>query len=312
MTARAEVPGPIGVLCGGPSAEREISLRSGQAVWRALSDLGYAPRLFDVRTADDCTAIVGAIGIRTAFVALHGPFGEDGTVQGILESLGVAYTGSGVAASRLAMDKSAAKLRMTAAGIPVPQGYTVPSTGQAALDGLGFPLVVKPARQGSSIGLTIIEAAAAWPSALAEAGRYDTLVVCEEYVAGMELTVGILDQQPLPVVQVVPQRRFYDYVAKYTPGMTQYLVPAPLTPSAAEQVQAVALQAHRALGCHGFSRVDLILSPDRGPIVLEVNTIPGLTATSLLPKAAAAAGLSFPHLCERLLASAVHPREESS
>ena len=311
MSARVDVPVPIGVLCGGPSAEREISLRSGQAVWRALSDLGYPARLLDLRGTDDDASAVRAAGIQTAFVALHGPFGEDGTVQGILESLGIAYTGSGVEASRLAMDKAAAKIQMTAAGIPVPQGYTVSTSGRAALDGLGFPLVVKPARQGSSIGLTIIEETAAWPAALAEAGRYDTLVVCEEYVQGMELTVGILDQAPLPVVQVIPQRRFYDYVAKYTPGMTDYLVPAPLTPSVAEQVQAVALRAHRTLGCHGFSRVDLILAPDRGPVVLEVNTIPGLTATSLLPKAAAAAGLSFPQLCERLLASAVQPRKES-
>jgi len=330
MTTRVPVPSPIGILCGGPSAERVISLRSGQAVWQALRDLRYDAWLIDISSAD-CTVQLRAAGIRTAFIALHGPFGEDGTVQTLLESLGISYTGSGIMASRLAMDKAAAKLRLHAAGVPVPKGYTVRggqgtasdgleavSSGQeargapreraSASDGLGFPLVVKPVRQGSSLGLTIVEHEAEWPAALAEAGRYDTTVLCEEYLCGPELTVGVVDDAPLPVIQVVPQRRFYDYVAKYTPGMTQYLVPAPLAREVAARVQALAIQAHRVLGCHRFSRVDLMLTPDRGPMVLEVNTVPGLTATSLLPRAAVAAGISFAGLCERLLASATQPR----
>ena len=289
------VPGPLGVLCGGPSTEREISLRSGQAVWRALRERGYDALLLDIEQAD-CAAILRASGIRAAFIALHGAFGEDGTVQALLESLGIRYTGSGVAASRLAIDKQAARTRLAAAGSPV---------AWVAAHGLRLPVVVKPVRQGSSIGLTIVETAAQWPEALETAGRFDAEVLCEAYLEGPEVTVGILEETALPVVQVVPSRRFYDYVAKYTPGQTQYLVPAPLAAAVTRHIQASALQAHRVLGCGGFSRVDLIVSQGRGPVVLEVNTIPGLTATSLLPKAAAAAGLSFPDLCERLLASAV-------
>ena len=301
------VPGPLGVLCGGPSTEREISLRSGQAVWRALRERGYDALLLDIEQAD-CAAILRASGIRTAFIALHGAFGEDGTVQALLESLGIRYTGSGVAASRLAIDKQAARTRLAAAGVPVADGALVPAgspVAWVAAHGLRLPVVVKPVRQGSSIGLTIVETAAQWPEALETAGRFDAEVLCEAYLEGPEVTVGILEETALPVVQVVPSRRFYDYVAKYTPGQTQYLVPAPLAAAVTRHIQASALQAHRVLGCGGFSRVDLIVSQGRGPVVLEVNTIPGLTATSLLPKAAAAAGLSFPDLCERLLASAV-------
>lgn len=303
---RIEVPTPIGVLCGGPSAEREISLRSGRAVWQALQELGYPVQFLDVPQAA-CGEILKRSGIRTAFLALHGAFGEDGSVQVLLESLGILYTGSRVAASRLAFDKAAAKACLHRAGIAVPRGYTLSAGSPAMINGLGLPLVVKPSHQGSSIGLSIVEEQTQWPKALAEAFRYDTTVVCEEHVVGPELTVGILDETALPVIQVVPQRRFYDYVAKYTPGMTQYLVPAPLDARTTAQVQAVALVSHRVLGCHGFSRVDLLLAP-QGPVVLEVNTIPGLTATSLLPKAACAAGLSFPRMCERMLASAIQPK----
>lgn len=310
------IPSPIGVLCGGPSTEREISLRSGQAVWRALQARGYDARLLDLEEADPlsgtpvgrCTAVLRASGIRTAFIALHGVFGEDGTVQALLESLGILYTGSGVEASRTAIHKQAARLRLTAAGVPVAEGALVPAGSPLswlAAHGLRLPVVVKPARQGSSIGLTIVDAAARWPEALTTAGRFDHEVLCEEYLEGPEVTVGLLEETALPVVQIVPSRRFYDYVAKYTPGQTQYLVPAPLEAGVIRQVQAAALRAHQALGCGGFSRADLIVPPGRGPVVLEVNTIPGLTATSLLPKAAAAAGMSFPDLCERLLATAL-------
>ena len=302
MTPRVRVPEPIGVLCGGPSAEREISLRSGHAVWTALRGLGYPVRLVDILRPEWVDQLC-AERIRTAFVALHGPFGEDGTVQALLESLEIVYTGSGVAASRLAMDKASARLQLAASGVPVPRGFVVPSHCEAP-DGFWWPVVVKPSRQGSSIGLTIVEHPAGWRAAVAEARRYDEVVLCEEYLRGQEIAVGIVDDAPLPVIQVVPSRRFYDYVAKYTPGITQYLVPAPLNAATTSAVQAMALRAHRALGCRGFSRADLIVTPDRGGVVLEVNTIPGLTATSLLPKAAAATGVSFPQLCERLLASA--------
>lgn len=312
MTVRGvAVPAPIGVLCGGPSAEQEISRRSGQAVWRALRELGYDARLIDVGGPNDVTAL-RADGIRTAFIALHGAFGEDGTVQALLEAIGIPYTGSGVAASRLAIDKQAARQQLAAAGVQVAAGALVPSgtlgspLAWLASRRLRLPVVVKPVRQGSSIGLTIVEAADQWGPALEEAARYDTQILCEAYLAGPEVTVGMLDDTALPVVQVIPQRRFYDYVAKYTPGMTQYLVPAPLDAALTAQVQALARRAHQILGCEGFSRVDLIAPPGQVPVVLEVNTIPGLTATSLLPKAAAAAGLPFPQLCERLLSSALN------
>lgn len=307
MTARVKVPAPIGVLCGGPSAEQEISRRSGQAVWRALRDLGYDVRLCDVGGASDVTALRPA-GIGTAFIALHGAFGEDGTVQALLESAGIPYTGSGVAASRLAIDKQSARERLASIGVPVAAGALVPAGSPLswlAEHQLQLPVVVKPVRQGSSIGLTIVETVEQWAPALTEAARYDAQVLCEAYIAGPEITVGILGMTALPVVQVVPQRRFYDFVAKYTPGMTQYLVPAPLDTALTTQAQHLALRAHQALGCEGFSRVDLIAPTGRAPIVLEVNTIPGLTATSLLPKAAAAVGMAFPQLCERLLASAL-------
>ncbi|MBI4226884.1 MAG: D-alanine--D-alanine ligase [Candidatus Omnitrophica bacterium] len=310
--SRIPVPAPIGVLCGGPSTEREISRRSGQAVWRALRELGYDARLIDLPAMDSASALRAA-GIRTAFIALHGAFGEDGAVQTLLESLGIGYTGSGVAASRLAIDKPATRARLAACDVPVAAGGLVSSGSPptwVAAHHVRFPVVVKPARQGSSIGLTIVESPDRWPAALAEAARYDAQIVCEEYLEGPEVTVGILGDAALPVVQVVPQRRFYDYVAKYTPGMTQYLVPAPLEAALTAQVQATALRAHRALACEGFSRVDLIAPVGRPPVVLEVNTIPGLTATSLLPKAAAAAGLAFPQLCERLLASALRAPAE--
>ncbi|MBI4313379.1 MAG: D-alanine--D-alanine ligase [Candidatus Omnitrophica bacterium] len=300
-TAIAE---PIGVLCGGFSAEREISLRSGQGVFHGLGDLGYNVQCIDVQSAD-CAGLIRNSGVRTAFVALHGIFGEDGAVQTLLDALRIPYTGSRAPASQLCMDKQKTKERLIAEKIPVPRGYTLPAGRPAALDGLSFPFVVKPLRQGSSIGMTLVENAAGWVPALNEAGRFDDSVLCEEYLTGPELTVGILDDAPLPVIQVVPQRRFYDTTAKYTPGMTQVLVPAPIEGKLAAQAQTVALKAHQALGCRSFSRVDMILTQHRGPVVLEVNTVPGLTATSLLPKAAAAVGISFSRLCERLLFSAV-------
>ena len=301
---KTSVAEPIGVLCGGFSSEREISLRSGQGVFHSLHDLGYNVQFIDIRTPD-CARLIQNSGIRTAFIALHGAFGEDGAVQSLLDGLRIPYTGSRAAASRLCIDKQKAKERLAVENIPVPKGYTLPSGQPAALDGLGFPFVVKPLRQGSSIGMTLVENAADWGPALREAGRFDESILCEEYLSGAELTVGILDDAPLPVIQVVPQRRFYDYTAKYTPGMTQYLVPAPVDARTAQQAQSIAVNAHQALGCHSFSRVDMILTKDRGPVVLEVNTVPGLTATSLLPKAAAAVGISFGRLCERLLSSAI-------
>ena len=304
----------IGILCGGPSSEREISLRSGRAIFEALQGQGLPVVLLPLSTdPEKIPDQIRAARIRCAFIALHGPFGEDGTIQQLLEELQIPYTGSSVEASRYAMDKIFCRLRWIAARLPVPRGVAVEPIGAAAHQHeLPLPIVVKPAAQGSSFGISIVDRLADLPQAVEEAARYGDRLLLEEYLPGPELTVGILQDLPLPVIQLVPKRRFYDYAAKYTPGMTEYRVPAPLSGEETFRVQQIARRAHEALGCRCFSRVDLILVPGRGPVLLELNTIPGMTATSLLPKAAAAAGIDFPELCRRMLASAVAPPPELS
>lgn len=298
---------PIGVLCGGPSREREISLRSGRAVQEALVSQGLEAFLFPL--SDELHQIAEELKGRpmgSAFIALHGPFGEDGTIQSILEEKGVPYSGSGVEACRYGTDKVHSRRRWLAAGLPVPEWREGdPDSALARVSELRFPLVVKPRAEGSSLGMSIVDGPEGLPAALQEAGKFGQEVLLEEYLPGKELTVGILQDRPLPVIQIVPKRRFYDYVAKYTPGMTDYLVPAPLTDRMARVVQDIALRAHEALGCRSFSRVDLILTEGRGPVLLELNPIPGMTETSLLPKAAAAAGISFGELCRLMLQSCV-------
>lgn len=301
----------IGVLCGGPSAEREISLRSGQAVHEALLSLRLPSALIVLsRETAEIPDQVKRSGIRCAFIALHGTFGEDGSIQAILEQLGIPYTGSSVEACRYAMDKVHSRRRWLSQGLPVPRWEQVDSRG--ALDPnlrLVFPLVVKPNSEGSSFGMTIVDSAEGLPAAIEQAARYGREILLEEFLPGPELTVGILDDQPLPVIQVVPKRRFYDTVAKYTPGMTEYKVPAPIPDSVRVAAQDLALRAHQALGCRCFSRIDMILTEQRGPVLLELNAIPGMTPTSLLPKAAASAGIDFPQLCQRMLNSAWQKKE---
>jgi D-alanine-D-alanine ligase len=246
-----------------------------------------------------------------AIVALHGKYGEDGTIQGLLELLGIPYTGSGVLASALAMDKSMAKRVLAAEGIPV-----APSVDFACRGGrwdesgvadrvaeLGYPVIVKPSRQGSTIGMTKVKAPDELNNAIRLAADYDGLVVVEKFIDGAELTVGVLgNDEPfaLPVIEIVPAKGFYDYEAKYTPGATEEIVPARIGDEATARAQELALGAHRCLGCRGMCRVDMILGVD-GLHVLEVNTIPGMTPTSLLPRAAAAAGISFSRLLDMLV-----------
>ncbi len=303
--------GPIGVLCGGPSAEREISLRSGRAIQEALSSERLPSLLLEL--SQERRRIPGELkssGIGIAFIALHGAFGEDGTIQALLEQLEIPYTGSRVEACRYAMDKVSARKRWMAAGFPVPRGIVAEPINAAARAQKGqmpYPWVVKPTAQGSSLGMSIVDREEQLPQAVEEAGRYGEQILIEEYLPGPELTVGILEDRPLPVIQVAPKRRFYDFQAKYTPGMTEYRVPAPLPDPVRRKVQHLALAAHEALGCRSFSRADLILTADRGPVLLEINVIPGMTATSLLPKAAAAVGIGFPELCRRMLGSAHGP-----
>ncbi len=297
--------GRIGILAGGPSNERDISLRSGKAVFKALSDEALDVIFLDVY--DDICDIIKKNKIDVAFIALHGRFGEDGTVQKMLEMAGIPYTGSGVKASMLALDKIASKEVFMKAGIAVP-GYAVCEKGSpVACDmyRLGWPVVVKPQFEGSSIGLSIVKDKASLGPALDKAFTYGDKVLLEEYVNGRELTVGILDDKPLPVVEIVTRNKVYDNEAKYKDPETRYLVPAPIEKSVYERAQDTGSRAHKALGCRFFSRVDMMTDNSGNVYVLEVNTIPGMTERSLLPKAAQATGISFGQLCLRMIEDAL-------
>lgn len=311
------LPLTIAVLMGGPSAEHEISLKSGRGVVEALTRRRWAvepvviPKALTPAAA--CAFVAEAMkraGAEVAFIALHGAFGEDGTIQQLCEDLQVAYTGSNAAASRLGMDKVASRKRFESAGLIVPRWQVADAVGRTVQEPrrFSYPLVVKPIDQGSSLGVSIVRRAEGFPAAVEAAGRYGRQVLIEEFVAGRELTVGVLGDEPLPVVEIRPSHPFFDFTAKYTSGATDYLAPAPLAPGTAALVQAAGLAAHRALGCRHLSRTDLILTQAGEPVVLEVNTIPGFTPTSLLPKAAACAGISYEDLCEQLVMMACpHP-----
>ena len=300
----------IAVLMGGPSEEREVSLRSGAAVVKALTATGAKVVPIDVRE----TKFVIPRDAEVVFIALHGTFGEDGTVQRMLEDSGMAYTGSGPEASACAFDKIAAKAKFIEAGIPTPkcEVFDRARCDLKRLAKLGFPLVVKPARQGSSVGVSIVQEESDLEEACQIAWKYDHHLLAEQFIAGRELTVGIFDGHALPVIEIKPKHDFFTYEAKYTQGQTDYLVPAPLERTIESQVKAVALRAHDCLGCRDFSRVDLILNKKDRPFVLEVNTIPGFTETSLVPKAAHAAGIEFRDLCARLVQLALARRVPAS
>jgi len=297
--------GKIGVLAGGPSNEREISLKSGKAVHEALIGEGCDAILLDIK--DDICDIIFRNAVDTAFIALHGRFGEDGTVQRMLEEMDVPYTGSGVEASRLALDKIASKDVFRKHGIPVP-GYAVlenGGTGVKSVRSMKWPVVVKPQFEGSSIGLSIARDEESFIKAAKKAFRYGDKILVEEYIDGRELTVGILGDKALPVIEIVSRCGVYDYEAKYEDQATKYLVPAPIDENAARIAGELGERSHRALGCRSFSRVDMMLDKSGGLFVLEVNTIPGMTSRSLLPKAAGASGVSFGKLCVRLLEDAI-------
>jgi D-alanine-D-alanine ligase len=240
-------------------------------------------------------------GTQVVFLALHGTYGEDGTVQQRLEQLGVPYTGCDPEASRIGFDKVLTKQRCVAAGVPTARFILVESAAASWPRGWNPPVVLKPARQGSSVGLQFVERVADWSAALAEALRYDTQVLMEEKIIGRECTVGILAGKPLPVVEVRPKAGVYDYATKYTAGTTDYLCPAPFDEATTARVQAAALGAFKAIGGRDYSRVDVMVRPSGEPVVLEVNTLPGMTETSLLPKAAAEAGINFAELCQRMI-----------
>ena len=291
----------IAVLRGGPSAEREVSLRSGDAVARALRSLGHRVDEVDPLPADPAIPA----GTDVVFLALHGTYGEDGTVQSELEELGVPYTGCGVRASLFAFDKILTKRRCLRAGIPTARFERFIDAGAAWPDGWQPPVVLKPARQGSSVGLRFVDRVEDFPAALAFSLSHGGEVLMEERIVGRETTVGILDGSALPVVEVRPRSGTYDYANKYTAGRTEYFCPAEFPAEVTLAVQTAALGAFQAIGGRDYARVDVMVRPDGSPVVLEVNTLPGMTETSLLPKAAAAAGIGFPELCGRMVRSAL-------
>lgn len=297
----------IGVLLGGLSAEREVSLRSGKAVFKALKSMGYPVVAIDAK--GDFYAKLKKQKIEQVFIALHGGHGENGAVQGMLEIMGIPYTGSGVLASALAMDKVASKKIFLYHQIPVPAFSIVErsavSSQLSAKDtlrgSLKLPVVVKPATEGSSVGVEIVKDNKAFQTALKKAFGYGKTVLIEEYIRGQEVQIAILEDKVLGGVEVRPSDEFYSYKAKYTAGLTQYIFPPQLDKKTYKKAEKAALAAHQALGCSGATRVDLIIDRNNNPYVLEVNTIPGMTETSLLPKIAKNAGLEFPELIRRIL-----------
>lgn len=292
------------VLCGGVGGEREVSLDSGEAVSRALAGAGVNVR--KVILSGDNRELAG-LDCDVAFLALHGEYGEDGQVQAELERLGVPYTGSGVEASALAMDKHEAKKRFAAQGVPVAPWVLVERRDDHAAKlraaGLGFPVVVKPNSRGSSVGVSIVKDEDGLPQAVALALENDTLALLEAYIAGRELTVGVLEGRALPVLELAAEKGFYDYEAKYISNSTRYLCPAPLEPEVYRRAQEYAERAFAALGLRDMARIDFMLAGEE-LFALEANSIPGFTSHSLLPKAACESGLDFAQLCLRLAALA--------
>ena len=297
----------VGVLLGGLSVEREVSFRTGSAVAQALRGLGYD--VVEIDAQADLPAKLIADRVEVAFIALHGRYGEDGCVQGLLESMFIPYTGSGVLASAVGMEKAFAKQIFIAEGIPTPR-HVLFRDAPAARAGFGsvpfaLPVVVKPSREGSSVGVHICKTWAEYEQAVDDAAQYAGALMVEQYVKGREVQGAVLDDESLGAIEIVPAHEFYDYEAKYAAGSgTRYLFPAPLPPDQYARVNQVCLAAHRALGCSGATRSDVIVAEDGAVFLLELNTLPGMTATSLLPKIAAGRGIDFPSLCERLLRGA--------
>ena len=328
----------IAVLLGGTSPERHVSMASGRGIAAALAESGHTVVLYDPARGDSAritfdeielpgetspsheelerfsnASYISAVqsiptDVDVAFLALHGAPGEDGTVQSLLELRGIPYTGSGVLASALAMDKAMTKRILESRGGQTPPWFLL-RRGEGSAESLralvdkhtGYPVVVKPNDGGSTVGMTIVHGEDELVAAYSLACEYGASVLFEEFIDGRELTVAILGDESLPIVEIRPKSGFYDYKSKYTAGQTEYICPAELPRAIEEEVRELARRSHEALGCSGYSRVDFRLSPDNVPYCLEVNTLPGMTATSLVPKAAAAAGMSFPQLCGRII-----------
>jgi len=303
------------VLLGGSSSEREVSLSSGRRVAEALRERGH--QVSEADPGKDPLAILAqARAADVVWMALHGGVGEDGTIQALFDLAGVRYTGSGHLASALAMDKDLSKQLFRAAGVPTADWRMVMTTdkpttwqnaayAQAMFAALGDPVVVKPSKQGSTVGLSVVKEPGGLAAAIAEAFRHDDEVMLEAYVPGRELTVGVLGRMVLPVGEIIPKHEIYDYECKYVPGMAEELFPAPLPETVRDEAQRLALAACDALKLSGCARIDFRLHPTEGLYCLEANTLPGMTGTSLVPQAALAAGIGFPELCERIALDAV-------
>ncbi len=292
----------IGVLCGGVSRERTVSLRSGQNVYSALVRLGYNAVMVDVAYED-----VGSCGLDVAFNVLHGQYGEDGTMQAYLEALGIPYTGSRVGASVLGINKFFSKQLMVREGIPTPAFWVI--TEAELPKNIPFPLIAKPVSEGSSVGVAVVDFPEDFTRLVSPLLDLFSALLLEEFVTGQEITVGVLALESglkaLPILELRPKNRIYDYEAKYTEGMTEFILPAELSADMTARCQALAIQVHELLGCRGMSRVDMIVHPERGPLVLELNSIPGMTDLSDLPAQAKEAGISFDQLVDIILQSAL-------
>ena len=304
----------IGVLMGGRSSERDISLKTGRAVYQALIRRGYDAVAIDI--TDRLSRDLEDQKVAIAFLSLHGPGGEDGAVQGFLETMGIPYTGSGIRASAVGMHKAATKMLLAAHGIPLPTGTVVRECDRPSLakvlrqTKLRLPIVVKPVSQGSTIGVTIIRHSRQWKEALTLAHRYDPEAMVESYIPGHEATVSILGTaaegpKVLPAIEIVASDGFYDFAAKYQKGRTRYLCPAPLPPKVVHHISELARRTYEVLGCEGAARVDFRITPRGRPYVLEINTVPGMTETSLLPMAAAQVGIAYDDLVDQILQSAL-------
>jgi D-alanine-D-alanine ligase len=301
MATDQSLPKKIAVLMGGPGSERDVSLATGRGVSKALRSLGA--EVVEVDVHDENFVLPKDVDL--AFITIHGTFGEDGQLQEILEERGVAYTGDGVEASRAAFDKILSKEKFREYGVITPESEVI-EVGQRPT--ISVPLVVKPARQGSTVGVVIVKDASELDSAMAEAAKYGRKLLIEKFVSGRELTIGILGDQALPILEIIPKGGFYDFNNKYPflnpqgGGGAEHVCPAEIDPNKTKQVQKQALHAFRALGLVVYGRVDVLLPDSGNPSVLEVNTIPGMTEASLLPEAAAAAGINYVDLCARIIA----------
>jgi D-alanine-D-alanine ligase len=301
MATDQSLPKKIAVLMGGPGSERDVSLATGRGVSKALRSLGA--EVVEVDVHDENFALPKDVDL--AFITIHGTFGEDGQLQEILEERGVPYTGDGVEASRAAFDKILSKEKFREYDVVTPE-WEVIEAGQRPT--ISVPLVVKPARQGSTVGVVIVKDASELDSAMAEAAKYDRKLLIEKFVSGRELTIGILGDQALPILEIIPKGGFYDFNNKYpflnpqAGGAAEHVCPAKIDPNKTKQIQKQALHAFRALGLVVYGRVDVLLPDSGNPFVLEVNTIPGMTEASLLPEAAAAAGINYVDLCARIIA----------